>query len=481
MGISGAPDNPATRGALCPLAYGAHQLNWHPARLKAVRHRGNTSSWFEASTAFAKASTEGPVVIIDGFPGRSTSQLFQDFASKRAAQYRVVLSPEIRSLRAYEAWAGVPATALGYDLENVRTIVSFGARMLDGWGSPGRFSHLWAEQASGKTDPQLRLIQIEPQLSRTASRAWKWISIRPETDSALAAGIARVLLEQRLVRATGPMPRLSLTEASSLTGLGPDAIHDLAQVLVAEKPTLAIADGDNPAVAALNFVLGSIGTPGGIIQTTKSAMPYLPAESNIDAARAVLIDSSVPWDFDVQTEAEVFRFAAWDGGSSKADWLLPAPGFLEELTDIPSAPGSSVQTYSLTAALTRPAFEVHTAAQFLQNVEPQIGKPEEIIHQRCAQIFKARTGSIYAADVAAVSNCSSPQKLEEAMWAGAIWMNEPLYNSRLLRSLREWPTEAGSATPQNSENTWSPGILPPLSSKLYCESNLCESSERRNA
>ena len=36
--------------------------------------------------------------------------------------------------------------------------------------------------------------------------------------------------------------------------------------------------------------------------------------------------------------AEVFRFAAWDGGGSNADWLLPAPGFLEELTDVPTAP-----------------------------------------------------------------------------------------------------------------------------------------------
>ena len=71
------------------------------------------------------------------------------------------------------------------------------------------------------------------------------------------------------------------------------------------------------------------------------------AEAVIPSARAVLIDSSVPWDFVPQTDAEVFRFAAWDGGSSKADWLLPAPGFLEELTDVPTAPTSAIETYAV--------------------------------------------------------------------------------------------------------------------------------------
>jgi hypothetical protein len=51
----------------------------------------------------------------------------------------------------------------------------------------------------------------------------------------------------------------------------------------------------------------------------------------------VLLDSSVPWDFAVPAGAEVFRFTAWDG-SSKADWLLPAPSFAEELSDVPTAP-----------------------------------------------------------------------------------------------------------------------------------------------
>ena len=169
VGVAGMASHPVTRGALCPLAFGAHQLNCHPDRLRTVRHRGANTSWEDARAAFVKACGEGPVVVIDGYPGRAASTVLEAFAQTRG-EYRVVRGAETRALGAYEAWSKVPAEALGYDLEDSRTIMSFGAPLLDGWGVPGRFSRLWAERAAGQSEPQLRLIQIESSLSRTASR-----------------------------------------------------------------------------------------------------------------------------------------------------------------------------------------------------------------------------------------------------------------------------------------------------------------------
>jgi hypothetical protein len=209
VGIAGMSTHPITRGALCPLAFGAHQLNWHPQRLRAVRHQSSTSSWAAAQAAFSKACSEGTVVVIDGYAGRAASQIFEAFAQKRGS-YRVAASPETRALQPYEAWTGVPANALGYDLENAQTIVSFGAPMLDGWGAPGRFTRLWAERAAGMADPQLRLIQIDASLTRTATKAWQWISIPEGSEGALAAGVARFLLEEHLVPSNYPMPPLTL-------------------------------------------------------------------------------------------------------------------------------------------------------------------------------------------------------------------------------------------------------------------------------
>src|SRR5207302_8620284 len=179
-----------------------------------------------------KASKEGPVVVIDGYPGRAASSVLETFAGKQGGSYRVVASAELRTLAPYEEWSGIPATSLGYDFENASTIISFGAALLDGWGTPGRFSRLWADRGAGSSDPQLRLIQIGSSLSRTAARAWQWIKIRESSESALASGLARALLEQNLVPAHGPVPSMTLAESAAQTGISIGRICELARIMV---------------------------------------------------------------------------------------------------------------------------------------------------------------------------------------------------------------------------------------------------------
>ena len=481
VGVAGVSTNPVTHGALCPLAFGAHQLNWHPARLKAVRHRASISTWEDARSAFAKAAGEGSIVVIDGYPGRATSQVFQAFLKNRRGEYRVVYARETRSLLPYEQWSGISAMSLGYDLENARTIISFGAPVLDGWGSPGQFTRLWAERAAGPSDPQLRLIQIDSELSRTAARAWKWIAVRPGSESILAAGLARALVEQNLVSARGPLPAISVAEAANQAGLAIEAIRDLAQTLAAQPRVLAISDGENASVAALNLLLGAVGSKGGIVRVAKDAKPYLPADAELASARALLIDSSVPWDFVPKTNAEIFRFAAWDGGGDKSDWLLPAPGFLEELTDVPSAAASSLNTYAIAAALSpAPQFSKSTA-EFLRSIDSGLDTVEGIIHQRCVERFKSRAGTVYAATAMPAAGFASAQKLEEQLRGGAIWVNDTPRSAGFRCKLTEWPADTTSPPMQDWSAVWPSGTLPPLASKLYQESQLRDLPERRNA
>jgi hypothetical protein len=481
VGVAGMKTHPISHGALCPLGFGAHQLNWHPQRLREVRHRGNPSSWTEAHAAFAKAKSEGPVVIIDGYPGRGASSVFEGFAEANHGLYRVVLGAESRALTPYEQWTGAPALSLGYDLENTQTIISFGAPLLDGWGTPGYVTRLWAEKSAGADDPQLRIIQIEPSLSRTAARAWKWMPIREGSESALASGLARVLLEQNLVAAHGPVPPIALSEAAARSGLSEDAIRDLARVLVERQPTVAIAANENPSVAALSVILGSVGVRGGIVRREKIERAYFSANPVIPDARAVLIDSSVPWDFVPQTGAEIFRFAAWNGGLTNADWLLPAPGFLEELTDVPTAPALPVETYAVAPALAKPTYEVQSAAQFLAGTDSNLASTEKIIHQRCAELFRNRSGTLHGQESIAIAKIESVQKLEERLWKGAVWVGEAPPPASLRCELKEWPSETTPAHTTGWTNSWDVPVLPPLASKLYIESSLREAPERRNA
>jgi len=480
VGVAGASSHPVSQGALCPLGFGAHQLNFHPQRLKAVRHRGSVSTWGDAQAAFAKACSEGPVVIVDGYPGRAASSVFETFIQKRKGSYRVVLGSEARALAPYERWSGVPVAVFGYDLENTQTIVSFGAPMLDGWGAPGRFTRLWAERAAGLTDPQLRLIQVEESLSRTAAKARQWVPLRAGSESALAAGLARVLLEERLVLEHEPMPSLTLADAAVQTGLTTDAIRELARAIVARTPALVIANDDNPAIAALNVVLGAVGARGGIVARSKTGKSQISTDADIPLARAVLIDATVPWDFSPQTGAEVFRFAAWDGGSSKTDWLLPAPGFLEELTDVPTAPTSAIETYAVAPGLVKAPPAVQSAAQFLGALDSSLSTTEKVIHARCEEIFRSQSGTIIGQETTSLTKFPSAQKFEEQLWKGAVWVGEPQHPETLRCELKEWPATVASAPHETWTSRWREPILPPLASKLYKESTLREAPEKRN-
>jgi len=481
VGIAGVSTNPITRGVLCPLAFGAHQLNWHPRRVRGVQHKGVPSSWQDAGAAFAKACSEGPVVVIDGQPGRSASTILASFAEKHDGSYHVEMNSETRALVPYESWTGVSAFALGYDLENARTIVSFGAPLLDGWGIPGRFTRLWAERAAGMSDPQLRLIQIEDSLSRTASRAWKWINIRPGSESVLAAGLARALIEEKLVPAHGPMPDITVSDAAAQAGTTEAAIRDLVHTIAERPPVLAIANNHNPEIAALNVVLGAVGAHGGVVRRSKRTGKYIPAEAQIPNARAVLIDSSVLWDFAPESDAEIFRFAAWDGGSQKSDWLLPAPGFLEEVTDVPTAPTSAVETYAIAPQLSKPQFEVQSAAQFLVTIDPTLPTIENVIHSRCGYLLHQRRGTVYGPEVTAVAKFDSAQKLEAELSKASIWIGDPPSPGGLRCELKQWPTEIVSESPQNWASIWNAPVLPPLVTKLYRESTLREAPDRRTA
>jgi hypothetical protein len=386
----------------------------------------------------------------------------------------------------------VPASALGYDLENAGTVVSFGAPLLDGWGVPGRFTRLWAEKAAGQDDPQLRVIQIGPSLSRTATSAYQWISIRPGSESALASGIARVLLEEKLVAARGPIDfpglaksarpgasqlGLMLAELASQTGLSVDAIRELVRTIAAQGPVIAIARDENPSVAALNVVLGAVGNRGGIVRRSSSKTSNLSADVAIGSASVVVLDSSVPWNYEPATNAEVFRFAAWNGGPTKSDWLLPAPGFLEELTDVPSAPTSGVETYGVAPALTRATHKTQSCAEFLASFDSSLDSAEKIIHARCVELFRARRGTIQSHDAVSVAKIESAQKLEERLSSGAVWVGEPASGGNIRCALKQWPAaDAGSL---ESSGSWPAPVMPALATKLYQESGLLESG--RNA
>jgi len=91
------------------------------------------------------------------------------------------------------------------------------------------------------------------------------------------------------------MPQLPLAEAAAQTGLSTDAIRELAHKIVEKRPAVVIAADGNPAIAALNVLLGGVGAPGGIVRKRGDVPSHGPADTVPGPLRAVLIDSTAPW------------------------------------------------------------------------------------------------------------------------------------------------------------------------------------------
>jgi hypothetical protein len=136
--------------------------------------------------------------------------------------------------------------------------------------------------------------------------------------------------------------------------------------------------------------------------------------------------------------AEVFRFAAWQGDET-ADWMLPAPGFLEGLTDVPTAPGVAIETYAVAAPLVAPTPGTRDAASFLASLDATAGSVEDGIKARCARIFQAREGELRGGEATPLSAVESAEALHKELVAGAVWAGQPAEPEGLTCQLREWP------------------------------------------
>lgn len=78
------------------------------------------------------------------------------------------------------------------DLENSRFVLFVGANLFEAnYGPPNRTVRMTENLVTGRT----KIAVADPRFSKLASKAWKWLPLRPGTDTALAMGMIRWMLE----------------------------------------------------------------------------------------------------------------------------------------------------------------------------------------------------------------------------------------------------------------------------------------------
>jgi anaerobic selenocysteine-containing dehydrogenase len=297
--IEGVKGHPINDGGVCILGLSGLQLLYGPNRVKTpLKRTGNRGegkwkaiSWDEAlsevsqkMTALRKENAPHTLGCILGNRHGIVPALFQRLLTAFGSS-NVMVTPSAQDSMelAVQVMHGVQAT-VGFDLENANYILSFGSGIVEGWGSPVRaFRANSAWRDKGAT-----VVQAEPRLSNTAARADQWVPINAGTESALAMGMAHVIIKESLFNddfvqnhSAGfhgwkqhVLNDFTPEKTAEITGLDASVIKRLARDFAKASHPLAICgrgQGSTPislndamAVHALNALVGNINQPGGV-------------------------------------------------------------------------------------------------------------------------------------------------------------------------------------------------------------------------
>ncbi len=423
--IEGLADYPVNDGGVCLHGIAGLQYLYDPARIKSPLKKNGDKfeeiSWDDAIAIVAdkladirkKGSPEKLACIADKEQG-SVSGLFKRLL-------KTFGSPNFYTMPSLESYLEVTAAAMhgegktiAFDLENSDFILSFGAGIIEGWGSP---VNCFKANASRK-ERHAKLYQIEPRLSNTAANADKWIPIKPGTQADLALGLCAVILKNNLFDSNatanfkGGFHKLAailqknyaLSKTAEITGVKAVDIEKLAILFAKAKMPVAVfghgrGDGaqslkELAAVHTLNCLVGNINKKGGTFVLPKNEYLEFPDESmdsiadagfaksktgryvnqlieKVNASSQPAIEALFVYNtnpcyslHDPKSVKQAFgkipfvvSFSSFlDETAIEADIILPSHTFLERLEDVPSCAGLAKSVVGLTKPVIEPVF-----------------------------------------------------------------------------------------------------------------------------
>ncbi len=318
--VRGNPRFPTNQGKQSPAADAILQSLYHPDRIAGPMLRNGPRgagqfrpiSWEEALNRFNAAVAERGdrmLLITEPRPGafaRICDSFADAFGGRHLAFDTVDDSAYRHAVKDIMGSDGQPY----HDIANAETLVSFGSDFLSTWGNPTAYSVAYGKFRSGHRG---RHVHFDPRYSMTAANADKWLPIAPGAEGYAALALAWTLIEMGL--AEGDVARLTNGQgAAALNAFRPDAVAGALQIpdaaldgatvaqFFAELASklahggLAMGGGgaagaysngrfNASAALALNYLLGNVGQPGGLLPA-----PDTPIPGGIDARPAPLSD-----------------------------------------------------------------------------------------------------------------------------------------------------------------------------------------------
>jgi anaerobic selenocysteine-containing dehydrogenase len=474
--LAGVKDHPVTHGTICPRGIASHHMAHHPLHIvhphKFVGKSDNSKmvavSLQEALDETAKQikNAAGSIVILDQQPDRALSEIYRTFlAGLKNGIYLTSPSREVATIDALQEMINRPEASFGFDIENTELILSFGAPIFDGWGTPGKMSSI-------RNSKKVTTIQIESRYSRTAMQSDEWLAIRPGTEKILALSIANVLFQENLISKQvqhivsdyNGYKSIALEftpeNTASQTGIDGETVRKLARQLSAANSAIVLSGADpgggpfdhetEKVIASLNVVIGAIGKTGGII--ARKQIPGYSASYNLnrwneipDHSIGILIvdgaDSgyALPWSLIekklISNNNFVVSFSpVLNEISAHSDYLIPSPAHFESLIDVPTSTGNNITTFTISTPLlkkqedTTEPIDVMKELSTRLDLSLEIPTLEDLIKQKVDAIHSEKRGTLFVyADQSTINitDISSADELRTKFNEGAAWVDEP--------------------------------------------------------
>jgi anaerobic selenocysteine-containing dehydrogenase len=420
--IEGLVDHPINNGGVCLHGISGLQYLYDPARIKTpLKRNGNKFekiSWDEAISLVAqklgdirKNGAPESLGLITGGGSGSMAHLFDRFMGAFGSPNTYTM-PSLESNLALTAAALHSADrSLGFDLDHSDFILSFGAGIIEGWGSPVACIQANASRRERKA----KLVQVDYRLSNTANAADKIIAVNPGTEADLALGLCAVLLAKKQISTNtlyGDVNKFPFAamlgkeytpeKVAAITGVKAADIEALAMAFIEAKAPVAVPGkgrGDAgslrefAAVQALNALAGRLNKKGGVFVMWPAGYLSFP-ENVMDAAaeqgagKAKLAGSvneladklekdgglsalfiynanpcyalNAPEKFKAAMDNVGFKvsFSSFmDETALRSDVILPASIFLERLEDVVSGAGLAKTVVGLCRPMVNPVFD----------------------------------------------------------------------------------------------------------------------------
>ncbi len=305
-GVRGDPDDPFSRGHVCPKAAAIADVQNDPDRIREpLRREGST--WKPVSWKSALEEAGERLARIQRKHGRNALGVY--IGNPTAHSYSAILGVPVFS-RAVGTRARFSATSVDQlpqmlaalqmfghqlllpvpDVDRTRFFLVLGANPLASNGS------LMTAGGIGRRLDELRkrggkLVVVDPRRTETAAIADQHLAIRPGTDALLLLSLLHVVFEERLDRPLpaadglaelrGAAARFPPARVAERTGIPADVIRTLARQFASAQT--AVAYGRVGAstqefgaltswlTIALNAVTGNLDREGGFMFTTPAA------------------------------------------------------------------------------------------------------------------------------------------------------------------------------------------------------------------